>query len=185
MNKLTSQEEKYEFKKTGRQDIFETKFEMIWDATGRYLAVYGIKRSPIDKTDKSIRFYNIFGEPLGAFTGLQNLNQYRWRPRPIGLLSKRELTKLQSEYKTKYQKMFKEEEKSEKKQLNSVIKESKKKVRDEFLNTFFLPLRKEFEGQRDKYEALFPIKASQMAEQMVEVEIIYSYENVVSETKVL
>ncbi len=81
--------------------------------------------------------------------------------------------------------MFKEEEKTEKKQLNSVIKESKKKVRDEFLNTFFLPLRKEFEGQRDKYEALFPIKASQMADQMVEVEIIYSYENVVSETKVL
>ena len=41
--------------------------------------------------------------------------------------------------------MFKEEEKAEKKQLNSVIKESKKKVRDEFLSNFFLPLRKEFE----------------------------------------
>ena len=80
--------------------------------------------------------------------------------------------------------MFKEEEKAEKKQLNSVIKESKKKVRDEFLNNFFLPLRKEFEGQKDKFEALFPIKASQMAEQMVEIEVIYSYENVVSETKI-
>lgn len=157
---------------------------MNWDPTGRYLAIFGIKRSPIDKSDKSIKVYNIFGEPMGAFTALQNLSQFRWRPRPIGLLSKRELTKLQGEFRTKYQKMFKEEEKAEKKQLNSVIKESKKKVRDEFLNNFFLPLRKEFEGQKDKFEALFPIKASQMAEQMVEIEVIYSYENVVSETKI-
>lgn len=74
MNKLTSQEEKYEFKKTGRQDIYENKFDMVWDLTGRYLTVFGIKRSPLDKTDKSIRFYSIFGESLGAFTGLQNLN---------------------------------------------------------------------------------------------------------------
>ena len=32
--------------------------------TGRYLAVYGVRRSQIDRTDKSIKFYNIFGEPL-------------------------------------------------------------------------------------------------------------------------
>lgn len=101
---------------------------------------------------------------MGAFTALQNLSQFKWRPRPTGLLSKRELTKLQGEFRTKYQKMFKEEEKAEKKQLNSVIKESKKKVRDEFLSNFFLPLRKEFESQKDKFEALFPIKANQMAE---------------------
>jgi hypothetical protein len=36
------------------------------------------------------------------------------------------LNKLKTEYKTKYQKLFKEEEKIEKKQMNSVIKESKK-----------------------------------------------------------
>jgi hypothetical protein len=35
-------------------------------------------------------------------------------------LAKKEVTKLQSEYKTKYQKLFKEEEKVEKKQLNNV-----------------------------------------------------------------
>ncbi len=45
----------------------------------------------MDKTDKSIRFYNIYGEPLGSFTGLQNLLQFRWRPRPTGILSKKEL----------------------------------------------------------------------------------------------
>jgi hypothetical protein len=68
--------------------------------------------------------------------------------------------------------------------MNSVIKESKKKVREEFLNTFFLPLRREFESQKDKFEALWPIKPNQMADQMVEIEVIYSYENVVSETKI-
>ena len=121
---------------------------------------------------------------MGALPSLQNLSQFKWRPRPVGLLTKRELTKLQGEFRTKYQKMFKEEEKAEKKQLNSVIKESKKKVRDEFLNNFFLPLRKEFESQKDKFEALWPIKPNQMADQMVEIEVIYSYENVVSETKI-
>ena len=60
--------------------------------------------------------------------------------------------------------MFKEEEKTEKKQMTSVVKESKKKVRDEFLSTFFLPLRREFEAQRDKYEALWPIKPKDMAD---------------------
>jgi uncharacterized protein with WD repeat len=42
----------------------------VWDLTGRYLAIFGVKRSPLDKTEKSIRFFNIFGEPLGAFTGM-------------------------------------------------------------------------------------------------------------------
>jgi ribosomal protein S17E len=68
--------------------------------------------------------------------------------------------------------------------MNSVIKESKKKIREEFLNTFFLPLRREFESQKDKYEALWPIKAKDMAEEAVEIEIIYSYENVIRETRV-
>jgi hypothetical protein len=77
---LTSQDEKYEFKKTGRQDIFESKFDINWDPTGRYLAIFGIKRSPLDKSDKSIKVYNIFGEPMGAFTALQNLSQL---PLPI------------------------------------------------------------------------------------------------------
>lgn len=183
-NKLTSQEEKYEFKKTARQDIFDVKFECVWDQTGRYVAVYGVKRSPLDKTEKSIRFFNIFGEPSGVYGGLQNLMQFKWRPRPLGILSNKELAKLKADGKTKYQKQFKEEEKVEKKIVTSIQKESKKSIRDEFLNTFFLPLRKEFEDQRDKYEALWPIKPKDMVDQLVEIEIIYSYENVVSETRI-
>lgn len=66
-------EEKFEFKKTARQDIYETKYDASWDQTGRYLALYGQKRSPLDKAEKSIRFYNIYGEPIGQYEKLQNL----------------------------------------------------------------------------------------------------------------
>lgn len=133
-NKLGSSEEKYEFKKTASYMVQETKFDCAWDQTGRYLAVYGEKRSPLDKTDKSIKFFNIFGEQIAVYESLQNLLQFRWRPRPIGLLSAKELAKVKQEYKTKYNKLFKEEEKSEKKQITSKKQDAKKKVRDEFLS---------------------------------------------------
>ena len=45
-----------------------------------------------------------------------------------------------------------------------MIKDQKKKVREEFLNQFFLPLRREFEAQKDKYESLWSIKPKDMAE---------------------
>ena len=79
--------------------------------------------------------------------------------------------------------MFKEEEKSEKKQIASKKQDAKKTVRDEFLSQFFLPLRREFEAQRDKYEALYPIKPKDMVDQALEIEIIYAFEGVVSETR--
>ena len=53
----------------------------------------------------------------------------------------KDLQKLKSEYKTKFQKQFKEEEEKERKAANSVLKESKNKVRDEFMKTFYVPLR--------------------------------------------
>lgn len=81
-------------------------------------------------------------------------------------------------------KQFKEEEKNEKKIVTNVVKESKKKVRDEFLSKFFIPLRKEFEETIDKYEELWPIKEKDMADQPVDIEIIYAFDNVVSERKV-
>lgn len=182
-NKLGSSEEKYEFKKTASYAIHETKFDCAWDQTGRYLALFGEKRSPLDKTDKSIKFFNIFGEQIAVYESLQNLLQFKWRPRPTGLLNAKQLAMVKQDYKTKYNKLFKEEEKSEKKQMTSKKQDAKKKVRDEFLSQFFLPLRREFEGQRDKYEALFPIKPKDMVEQAVEIEIIYAFEGVVSETR--
>jgi hypothetical protein len=70
--------------------------------------------------------------------------------------------------------MFKEEEKSEKKAESSVVKESKKRIRDEFLSNFFIKLRKEFEDNISK----------DMRPDPVDIEIIYSYENVISERKI-
>lgn len=185
MNKLqTSTEEKYEFKKTAKHDVPESRFEDVWDVTGRYLAIYGVKRSPIDKTDKSIRFYTIFGELVGAYEKLSNLAQFKWRPRPQGILKPKDIQKLSKEYKNKYLKLFKDEEKKEKKVETSAVKESKKKIRDEFLSEFFMPLRKEFEDNIPKYEKLWPIKEKDMLPEPVEIEIIYSYENVISERKI-
>eukprot|EP00347_Sterkiella_histriomuscorum_P005175 403357608 len=184
VNKLSSAEEKFEFKKTAKQDIYETKFEEVWDQTGRYLAIYGIKRSPLDKTEKSVKFYNIFGDLLSQHEGLQNLQQFKWRPRPTGTLKPKEVQKIKSEYKTKYLKKFKEEEKSQKKATTSVEKEQRKQIRDEFLNNFFLPLRKEFEDNISEYEKLWPIKDKDMAATEVELEIIYAYDNVISERKI-
>jgi hypothetical protein len=183
-NKLQSAEEKFEFKKTAKVDIYETKFEDVWDQTGRYLAIYGIKRSPLDKTEKSVKFYNIFGEALGSFEKLSNLQQFKWRPRPQGILKIKDIQKLKTEYKTKYLKKFKEEEKSEKKEVSSVVKESKKKIRDEFFSKFFVPLRQEFEEQIDKYEQLWPIKEKDMHDKEVDIEIVYAFDSVLRETKI-
>lgn len=93
-NKLSSTEDKYEFKKTAKYEIHETKYDCSWDQTGRYLALYGEKRSQVDKTAKSIKFYGIFGEPLAVYEGLLSLQQFKWRPRPIGLLSAKDLSRV-------------------------------------------------------------------------------------------
>ena len=50
------------------------------------------------------------------------------------------------------------------------------------MNTFFLPLRREYETKLDEYQALWPLKQEKMVEG--ELEIIYSYEQVISEKKI-
>ena len=55
---------------------------------------------------------------------------------------------------------------------------------DEFLNNFFIPLRKEFEKNRDKYEKMFPIKKEDYLEEPIQMDIVYSYDKVISENKV-
>ncbi len=146
VNKLVSSEEKYEFKKTAKHDVTESRYDSVWDISGRYLAIYGVKRSLLDKSDKSIKFYNILGEPLQTFEKIQNLQQFKWRPRPQVALKPKELQKIKAEFKNKYQKLFKEEEEKERKAGNIILKESKNKIREEFLNTFFIPLRQEYES---------------------------------------
>lgn len=92
--------------------------------------------------------------------------------------------KLKTEYRAKYAKQFKEEEKKEKVEVNKVVKDEKKKVREEFLADFFLPLRQEFEKNAKKYEALWPFKSDDYLPEPMEIEVIYAYDNVVSERKI-
>ena len=45
-----------------------------------------------------------------------------------------------------------------------IQKEKKRIVREEFLNKFFLPLRRQYEENIGKYKAIFPIKETDIAE---------------------
>jgi hypothetical protein len=69
--------------------------------------------------------------------------------------------------------------------MSKIQEDKKRKIREEFLEKFFLPARREFESNIAKYEALWPVKAEQMEEEPVDFEIIHTFGIVVSEKKVL
>ena len=69
----------------------ESKYVAEWEKTGRYLVVYGIKTSSISKADKSIKFYNVLGEPLLTYDKVPALMTFKWRPRPTDILKPREI----------------------------------------------------------------------------------------------
>ena len=54
---------KYEFRKTARHEIADSKSETVWDAQGRFLTIYGVKRpGPFDKEKRSVIIFSILGE---------------------------------------------------------------------------------------------------------------------------
>jgi hypothetical protein len=69
--------------------------------------------------------------------------------------------------------------------ITDSVNKKKKEVRDVFLNDFFLPLRREFERDMPKYQKLWPIKDEDMEEEPVEFEIIHTFDQTVSERKIL
>lgn len=79
--------------------------------------------------------------------------------------------------------MIDKEQAEEKKVQNDKIKDKRKKIRDDFLDNFFVPLRREYEENIDQYKALFPIKESDMAEKPETVINIYQYMDEVSSRK--
>lgn len=160
---LSAIEDTFEFRKTQRHEISDRKWYAKWDHFGRYFVVYGRKTSVLDKTAKSIKFFNMFGELLNFHNNLTALDGCYFRPRPIDSLNTNQLKKLKKEYKKKYEKMFKDEEQQEKKLQNDIVKDKKKKIRDDFLNNFFLPLREQYEKDIKKYQAIFPIKDEDIA----------------------
>lgn len=111
------------------------------------------------------------------------LDMVHFRPRPTDILKPDSIKKLKKDYKKKYGELFKEEEASEKKQQNDIIKEKRKKIRDDFLNNFFIPLRRDYEENIEKYKALFPIKESDMAKENVDIKNIYQYGETIGSRK--
>jgi hypothetical protein len=85
--------------------------------------LYGKKSAIFDKTSKSIKFFNMFGEMIQTFRDIQHLDSLYFRPRPTDVLKKDQITRLKKDFKKKYEKQFKEEESEEKKIQADTVKE--------------------------------------------------------------
>jgi hypothetical protein len=111
---LKGSDDKYEFKKTCRFDTKDSKVEGYWDAFGRYFTIVGQPKMKSDTIPKQIRFFNVLGEMIKKVEGVRGIQQFAWRPRPSGVLTAKQEAVLKSDFKTKYNKIFREEEKQEK-----------------------------------------------------------------------
>ena len=96
------------------------------------------------------------------------LDQVHIRPRALDILNANQTKQLKKDHKKKYGPMIDKERAQEKKVQDDIIKDKKKKIRDDFLENFFIPLRREYESDINQYKQLFPIKESDMAEKPVE-----------------
>lgn len=83
----------------------------------------------------------MFGQPIQEIEKIPTMTQFAWRPRPNNILTRKEEEKLKTEFRKKYGKMFKEEQLKDNASVNQQVSDSKKLVRDKFLNEFFLPMR--------------------------------------------
>jgi hypothetical protein len=93
----------------------------------------------------------MFGEVLMMYNDIYSLDQVRFRPRPSDTLNDNTMKKLKKDYKKKYEQLFKNEETTEKKVASDIVKDQRKKIRDDFLDNFFLPLRNQYDADIPKY----------------------------------
>lgn len=126
----------------------------------------------------------MFGELLMMYNEIYSLDHLRFRPRPTDSLSENQMKKLKKEYKKKYEQLFKNEETTEKKVASDIVKDQRKKIRDDFLDNFYLPLRRQYENDIDKYKNLFPIKEADMEKEPATTKDIYAFKEVISQRKV-
>lgn len=140
-SRLVGAEKKFEFRKIARHEDPNSMSSATWDFSGRYFAVIG-EMKPFDREKlKSFRIFSMFGELLTLKEKVLMLSHFRFRPRPNNILTKNQMTKLKQTYREKYAKKLREEDRLEKKVANEGIADSKKLIRDKFLNEFFMPLR--------------------------------------------
>jgi len=165
--KSAAENDTYEFRKTGRYELKEKRYEAKWDENGRFFVVQGRKTTGFDKSTKTIRIFNMFGELVESFDDIIGLDHIHFRPRAKDVLSKDKSKKLKKNYKDKYLQMFKDEENQQKKERNDIERDKRKEVRDDFINNFFLPMRQKYEADIDKYQTIFPIKEKDMHDEEV------------------
>jgi len=177
---LAVAEDTYDFRKTARHEVKDNNYKAQWEVNGRYLVFNGFKSSAFDKKEQSLRFFNMFGELIEQHNELKGIENVMFRPRPTNILKTDAVKKLKKSYVDKYGKVFKTEEEADKKRQTDIVKDEKKKIRDDFLDNFFIPLRTEYEKDIEKYKKLFPIKETDMAEELAQTSHIYAYNDVKS-----
>jgi len=177
---LAVAEDTYDFRKTARHEVKDNNYKAQWEVNGRYLVFNGFKSSAFDKKEQTLRFFNMFGELIEQHNELKGIENVMFRPRPTNILKTDAVKKLKKNYVDKYGKVFKTEEEADKKRQTDIVKDEKKKIRDDFLDNFFIPLRKEYEKDMEKYIKIFPIKEADMAEEEPQTVHIYAYNDVKS-----
>lgn len=103
------------------------------------------------------------------------MKQFEFRPRPDDILKPKQLKAIKADYRKKYGKVYREEEIKERQVIQTKVRDEKRVIRDEFLHNFFLPLRQKYEENIAQYEALWPLKEEQMADEDVTVDHVYNY----------
>lgn len=73
-------------------------------------------------------------------------------------MTKKEQATLKAEFRKKYGKQYKEEERKDTNIHNDEVRAMKTIITNEFLNSFFLPLRQKYEADLDWYKANWSIK---------------------------
>ena len=114
-DKMASTIDTYEFKKLGKTEVKERNYTAKWDQNGRFFVIHGRRNTNFDKSAKSIKFFNMFGELIDTMDDVKELGQVLFRPRPADILPPGKIKALKKDYKKKYEKIFKEEEQQDKK----------------------------------------------------------------------
>jgi hypothetical protein len=184
-NTMGKVDEKWEFRKTARHEVPDSVTKAVWDQLGRYLCVYGVKKpGPFDKEKRSIRIFSLMGDLLHVISDLVKLEGFAFRPRPQNILSKKQITALEKDYRTKYGKQYKEENFKDNTKQQDEVRERKAAVINKFLNEFFLPLRKKYEDDMSWYEQNWPLKPEDMEKEPATINHLYAYGDLQSTKKV-
>jgi hypothetical protein len=140
------------------------------------MCIFGVKKpGPFDREKRSIKIFSLMGDQLLSIEKLPELSDFKFRPRPKNILTKKEQTTLKADFRKKYGKQYKEEERKDTTIHNDEVRAMKHSITNEFLNSFFLPLRHKYEADLDWYKANWSIKQSEMEPELATVNHIYAY----------